>query len=289
MASTILVGVASNLITVAIGAVAGLAFFLFRYKSLLRFYGIRRSQGAIRIVVPRLDVKAGGTAAAIPVFKGYAGPAVTQIDYEAAVLLQEQIRPNIFYRLSREVRDWTSGKLVVAARVNPAIELAPAPADVPSWQYSHASTSLILIGGPAYNAATGYYQDQEGAHFAFVRGDDGVRWCVKPLRGRTPYDPSLIESRAAGRELGFVQRIIRKDTGAYVTMCSGTGAGATLATAEWLSRHYLQLHRRCRNGEYGILLAFAGVIDPHRRFSGGSDTMVLDRMVDGERAWGDSA
>lgn len=286
MASTVLVGVLTNFITVAIGALAGLVFFLFRYKSLLRFYGIRRSQDAIRIVVARLDVKAGGADGAIPVFRGYAGPAVTQIDYEAAVLLQEQIRPNMFSWLSREVRDWISGRLILAAAVNPVIELAPAPADLASWQGSRAGTSLILIGGPAYNAAAGHYQDQEGAHFAFVRGDDAVRWCVKPLRGRTPGDPSMIESRAAGRELGFVQRIICKDTGAYITMCAGTGAGATLATAEWLSRHYRQLHRRCRNGEYGILLAFPEATDPHRRFSGVFDATVLDHMVDGERAVG---
>jgi hypothetical protein len=286
MASTLLSGVGSNLITVAIGALAGLGFLLFRRKSLVRFYGIRRSQDAIRIVVPRLDVKPGGTTAAIPVIRGYAGPAVTQIDYEAAVLLQEQIRPNTFSWLSKEVRDWVSGRLVLAAPVNPVIELAPAAADVASWQCSRASTSLILIGGPAYNAASGLYQDQKGAHFAFVRGDDGVRWCVKPLLGRTPGDPSLIESRAAGRELGFVQRIIREDTGAYITMCAGTGAGATLATAEWLSRHYRQENRRCRNREYGILLAFAATNDPHRRFSGGFDTTVLDRMVAGKRPLG---
>jgi hypothetical protein len=283
MASTLLSGVASNLITVAIGAVAGVGFLLFRRKGLVRFYGIRRSQNAIRIVVPRLDVKPGGTTAAIPVFRGYEGPAVTQIDYEAAVLLQEQIRPNTFSWLSREVRDWVSGRLVLVAPVNPVIELAPTAADVASWQYSRAGTSLILIGGPAYNAAAGHYQKQEGAHFAFVRGDDGVRWCVKPRRGGTAGDPSLIESRAAERELGFVQRIICKDTGAYITMCAGTGAGATLATAEWLSRHYRQENRRCRNREYGILLAFAAANDPHRRFPGKSDTTVLDRMVDGER------
>lgn len=283
MASEVLVGLLTNLITVAIGALAGVFFFVFRYKSLLKFYGIRRPQDAIRIVVPRLDVKAGGTAAAIPVFKGYAGPAVTQIDYEAAVLLQEQIRPNIFSWLSREVRDWISGKLVLAAAVNPVIELAPAPADAPSWHQSRVRTSLILIGGPAYNAAAGHYQDQDGAHFAFVRGPDGVRWCARSLRGRTPGDPGIIESRAVGQELGFVQRIIRKDTGAYITMCAGTGAGATLASAEWLSRNYRQLHRRCRSGEYGIMLAFVGVTDPHRRFSGEFSTTVLDRMFDGRR------
>ena len=59
MASEVLVGLLMNLITVAIGAVAGVFFVVFRYKSLLKFYGIRRPQDAIRIVVPRLDVKAG--------------------------------------------------------------------------------------------------------------------------------------------------------------------------------------------------------------------------------------
>jgi len=95
----------------------------------LRFYGIRQPQDGIRIILPRLDIKAGGAAAAITIDKGYAGPAVAQPEYEAAVLLQEQIRPNVFAWFSREIRDWISGKLVIAAAVNPVIELSPASAD----------------------------------------------------------------------------------------------------------------------------------------------------------------
>jgi hypothetical protein len=64
---------------------------------------------------------------------------------------------------------------------------------------------------------------------------------------------------------------------------AGTGAGATLASAEWLSRNYRQLDRRCRNGEYGIMLAFAGVTDPQSRFPREISTTVLDLMFDGRR------
>jgi hypothetical protein len=66
-------------------------------------------------------------------------------------------------------------------------------------------------------------------------------------------------------------------------MCSGTGAGATLAGAEWLSRKYRQLDRRCGNGEYGVLLAYTDVTDPHSRFPEGIKEKVLDQVFDGER------
>jgi hypothetical protein len=283
MTSTILIGMLTNYSTIIIGALAGFLLLIFRRKRTLRFYGIQRPDDAIRIIVPRLDVRPGGTAAILPILKGYAGPAVAQPDYEAAVLLQEQIRPNVFSWLSREARDWLSGKLVLVAAVNPIIELAPAPANASSWLSSTAKTNLIVLGGPSYNATAEYYQGHEGAHFAFTRESPGDDWRARSLRGRTPGDPGVIESRAVGQELAFVQRIIRKDTGTHVTMCSGTGAGATLAAAEWLSRNYRKLDRRCRDGEYGIMLAFSSVTDPQCRFSDAISTTVLDQMLDGRR------
>jgi hypothetical protein len=283
MTNTIFVGIFTNFLTIILGALAGAVALVFRRKRILRFYGIRRPQDTVRIIISRLDVQAGGTAAAIAITKGYVGPAVTQPEYEAAVLLQEQIRPNIFAWLSSEVRDWISGKLVLTAAVNPIIELAPAPDDAPSWLQSHSRTNLILMGGPTYNAATRYYQEYEGAHFALLREAAGGSWHARSLRGRTPRDPGIIESRSVGQELAFIQRIIRKDTGANITMCSGTGAGATFAGVEWLSRNYRQLDRRCRDGEYGILLAFAGVTDPQSRFPRENSMIVRDRVFDGKR------
>lgn len=283
MTGTILVGMLTNYLTIILGALAGFLFLVFRYKRTLRFYGIQRRDDAIRIIVPRLDIMPGGAAAALPILNGYVGPAVSQPEYEAAVVLQEQIRPSVVSWLSREVRDWLAGRFVLAAAVNPIIELAPAPADAQSWLFSQAKTNLIVLGGPAYNAAAEFYQGNEGAHFAFARESPGSDWRARSLRGRTPKDPGVIESRTVGQELAFVQRIIRKDTGAHVTMCSGTGAGATLAAAEWLSRNYRRLDRRCRRGEYGVMLAFADVTDPQCRFSGAISMTVLDEMLDGRR------
>jgi hypothetical protein len=105
MTNTIFVGILTNFLTIILGALAGAVALVFRRKRILRFYGIRRPQDTVRIIISRLDVQAGGTAAAIAITKGYVGPAVTQPEYEAAVLLQEQIRPNIFAWLSSEVRD----------------------------------------------------------------------------------------------------------------------------------------------------------------------------------------
>lgn len=283
MTDAILFGVLANYLTISFGALIGALVLVLRYRRLLRFYGIRQRQDAIRIVIPRLDVKARGAAAAIAIDKGYAGPAVAQPEYEAAVLLQGQIRPNVFAWLSSEVRDWISGKSVLVAAVNPIIELAPAPSHVSSWLQSRSRTNLILLGGPVYNAAAGYFQEQEGAHFAFKRGAPGTGWCVRSMRGGTPGDPGIIESRAVDRELAFIQRIIRRDTGARITMCSGTGAGATSASAEWLSNNYRRLNRRSRNGEFGILLAFVGVTDTQSRFPGRIDAIVLDQVFDGRR------
>ena len=137
MISAIFVGMLTNCLTIAFGALTGAFALILRYKRPLRSYGIRQQQDGIRIILPRLDIKAGGAAAAITIDKGYAGPAVAQPEYEAAVLLQEQIRPNVSAWFSREIRDWISGKLVIAAAANP-------------------------MGGPAYNAAAGHFQIRPG-------------------------------------------------------------------------------------------------------------------------------
>jgi hypothetical protein len=281
--SAVLLGLLTNFLTLILGALAGMSVFMFRRGRILRFYGIRQAQSTIRIVISRLDVKPGGTIGTTTINSGYVGPAVTQLEYEAAVLLQEQIRPNISAWLSKEVRDWISGKLVVAAAVNPIIELAPAPADASSWLEAYARTNLILLGGPVYNAATSYYQEYESAHFTLVRGQSGAGWRVRSVRGGTPGDPGIIESRTVDRELALVQRIVHRETGTSITMCAGTSSGATLAGAEWLSRKYRQLDRRCRNGEFGILLAFVSVANPDSPFPGEISVVVLDEVFDGTR------
>ena len=283
MGSALLTGVITNYLTIFLGALAGFSLLILRCKRILRFYGVRRSRRGLRIIITRLEVKPGGTVAVLPINNGYVGAAVPQPEYEAAVLLQEQIRPSAFSWVSREIRDWLSGKPVLAAAVNPIIELAPAPAVGSSWQQAPARENLILIGGPAYNAVAGYYQSLKNAHFKFDRQSSGADWYVRPMRGRAPEDKGVFQSRSAGQELAFIQRITVKETGAYVTMCCGTGAGATLAAAEYLSRHYRQLGRRCRNGEYRIVLAYPGVSDPQCRFPSETKEMVLDHMVDGMR------
>jgi hypothetical protein len=283
MISDILIAVIANIITIAVGAVASLLLLAFRRKRLLRFYGVRRSRGELRIVISRLDVKPGGTAAAIPITNGYVGPAVTQPEYDAAVLLQEQIRPQIFAWFSRETRDWIAGKLVNMTLINPLIELAPAPARASTWVQNYSRSNLILIGGPVYNAVSGFYQVCEGAHFTLLRGSAGAGWRVQSRRGITSGDPGMTESRAVGRELAFIQRIVRTDTGIYVTMLVGTGAAATLAGADWISRNYRQLNKRCGHGEFGVLLAFPDVPDAEKQFSSEISAVVLDEMFDGRR------
>jgi hypothetical protein len=283
MLSAVLVGILTYAFTMILVGLAGMIPLISRRNHILRFYGIRQPQDTIRIIVPRLDVKAGGATSAVAVSRGYAGPAVTQSDYEAAVLLQEQIRSSIFTWFSRKAPDWMTGKFVRTAAVNPVIELASASDDASSWLESHSRTNLILLGGPAYNAVSKECQEWENAHFAFVRGQPGAGWSVLGARGGTENYPDTFESRAKGRELAFIQRIVRKDTGAYITMCAGTGAGATLAGAEWLNSNYQRLDRCCPKGEYGILLEHARVTNPNSRFSAQTIMEMRDKVIDGKR------
>ena len=169
------------------------------------------------------------------------------------------------------------------ALINPLIELAPDPTQVSTWVQNYSRSNLILIGGPVYNAASGFYQVSEGAHYTLLRGPAGVGWRVQSRRGITPGDPGLTESRAVRRELAFIQRIIRTDTGTYITTLVGTGAAATLAGADRISRNYRQLDKRCGRGEFGILLAFPKVPDPEKQFSSEISVVVLDEMFDGRR------
>jgi hypothetical protein len=101
---------------------------------------------------------------------------------------------------------------------------------------------------------------------------------VKAVHGT---DKDVFESRREKRELALIQRIICTETSAYITMCSGTGAGATLAGALWLGRNSRRLDRLCRNRQYGVLLEFTRVMDTEDRFFDEVKANICEWMVDG--------
>ena len=274
---------ANVLSAIVLGAISVLAlrFRYFRRRRALRFYGIRRSQNTIRIITSRLEVKKKGAVGTVQVRRGFTGSALPEPEREAATFLRAQIQTNAFAWLPRKVPDWIPGEFVLAAPVEVPIEPAPSPRDLSAWRPPRSGENLILLGGPVYNALVDHYQQQEGAHYQFIPGEPGRRgWRVKAVRGTDKY---VFESRHEKRELAVIQRIICTETSAYITMCSGTGAGATLAGALWLGRNFQRLDRLCRNRQYGVLLEFTRVVDTEDRFFDGVKANVCEWMVEGTK------
>lgn len=284
MANTLFDNTLADVISaVVLGAISVLTlrFRYFRRRRALRFYGVRRSQNTIRIITSRLEVKKKGAAGTVQVRRGFTGSASPEPEREAATFLRTQIQTNAFAWLPRTAPDWMPGNFVRAAPVDVAIEPAPSPKDPSSWRRARPEENLILLGGPVYNAMVDYYQQQEGAHYQFIPADPGRRgWRVKAVRGT---DRDVFESRCKNRELTFIQRIICTETGAYITMCSGTGAGATLAGALWLCSNYRKLDRLCRNSQYGVLLEFVGATNTEGRFSDEIKADVREWIVEGAK------
>ena len=282
VANTLFDNTLANVLSgIILGAISMLTlrFRYFRRRRALRFYGIRRSQNTIRIITSRLEVKKKGAAGTVQVRRGFTGSALPEPEREAATFLRAQIQANALAWLPRNVPDWVPGKFALAAPVDVTIEPAPSPRDLSSWRRPRSGGNLILLGGPVYNALVDHYQQQEGAHYQFIPGEPGRRgWRVKAVRGT---DKDVFESRREKRELALIQRIICTETNAYVTMCSGTGAGATLAGALWLCRNFRRLDRLCRNRQYGVLLEFAHVIDTEDRFFDEVKVNVCEWMVEG--------
>lgn len=286
-------GVLAGLLGVlATAAMVGIARTV-RQREVQRFFGAARGK-RVTIRLSNIYAREGGTVPVTIVLKGFTGPTTTAAEYHYALKIADnftsQPAPEWLVRLVRilPVGRQVDLRLDVKIRLSPSpigpfggqraidsytpvddTEYArPDPAAVPSGTGSrlpapvtdrisklinHEGT-LIVIGGPTYNAMTFYLLEnclEEHRHFTFLRHEmgesefrRGIQVNHHHLRPDNTYAPerfyrSQTDDREAFVEYFILQRLPWDNGRLTVFLCAGTSTAATVAAvrqlAEWRS------------------------------------------------------
>lgn len=258
--------VASALYTilVASGVVSLSVLVLRRHRGrLFAVLGLDSRAPVLRVYVSRLDVLPGGSQGTDGrLALGFVGPALMQLEYQGARqicrLLEEpflKILPDVFRRL-------LEGRGRYLADVEVHIDVSPPPERRQSVQ-AHGTDSVVLLGSDVYSAVVRDIYRDDATFVRFVSEGTGDVFDAS----RTDHaDPTFairlegkwhtIEARAAGRELGVIQRVTLS-SGRRVLMCAGVSASATRGSAEYFASRWAELHKEFDQDDFLVTLSFA--------------------------------
>jgi len=266
MQEQILIEIIADLISAFILALVGFGiYFLFYLKerqSLLRFFGVTQKLPRLRIYLSRMEIKPGGTVGFEPITKGYSGPSISEIEYEAAMLIRNRLRSSLLGLLPKRIQYWLGQHHITLLTLDPPIDASPqALGDL-------ALDNRVTLGSNIYNLYSKYYLERQAGYFYFDKNDNGERVVRIRSEGLSNIE---IPGRSTGKELGIIQRIVDSEYGNTVFICAGLGASATYGSARYLVANWKKLYQKYRDAEFGICLAF-----PHQP----SDSeVVVDPIV----------
>jgi len=248
--------IVANLITAAgftiLAATAFISLSVIRRRRLFQFFGIQRGSMGIRFYLGQLQVQSGGTRGIEEVRRGYHGPAIVKMEYDACLLLQDLFRPRVTALIPEVLRELLSALFITLAEVDATIEMSPTLEEFSPGQ--HLAENVVSCGAGTYNAISYYYLNQDRAFYSFGRGEDGVR--VLRFHGESTLDFAAL-GRASHNELACIQRFKDPESGNRVFICAGIGSGTTYGAVDYLVSHWNQLRRRYRDREFGLCLSFA--------------------------------
>lgn len=254
--SGVVENIAANVITASIFTVLGATAFIWlsvtQRRRLFRFFGVGRGTLDVRMYLSRLQVKPGGTSGTEPITKGYVGPAIVKMEYDAGLLLVDLFQPRALALIPDVLRDLLSTLFATLSEVNTEIEVAPNPEDFAEDR--HLAQPLVTCGSAIYNSVSAHFLNRERSFYYFEKNAAGLR----VLRARDPNAPDLdVAGRSGGHELACIQRLREPTSDSIVFVCAGLGSGATYGSVEYLVRNWRRLWRRYGDTEFGICLSFA--------------------------------
>lgn len=251
MFESVIANVIANLITAFILAVLGVSTYIILFiterQQLLRFLGITNKLPRLRVYLSRMEIKPGGTVGFEPLTYGYAGPSISKIEYEGALLVRNLVSSRPLAILPKRIRGWLSQQYVTLITIDPTIDVSPQTMDEVSFD------NLVLLGSNVYNLVSKHYLEHPSCNFYFVKNEQGER--VIKIREGGLKDVQ-IPGRSSGRELAIVQRINDMEHGNTVFICAGLGSSATYGSVRYLVENWKELQRKYKQNEFAICLAF---------------------------------
>ena len=252
-------------------------------KRLFRVLSLDDRAPVLRIFVSRLDVlPAGSQGTDGRLAVGFVGPALMQLEYQGGREVCRLLEEPFLDILPDAARRLLEGRGRYLADVDVHIDVSPAR-DGGQTLLENGRDSIVLLGTDVYSPvvrdiyrqSTSFVKvvsEATGEDFDASSPDDGDPTFAVRLDGKW----HSLEGRAAGREVGTIQRVTLA-SGRRVLMCAGLSASTTSGSARHFAKHWKALDEQFGDDDFLVVLAFTGQQ---------ADSPILqepDRLLDFER------
>ena len=206
----------------------------------------------------RLTIKPRGTSAIEYVEKGYSGPAITKLEYDGALLIQNELKSRLLALLPTNLQDWIGQQNIELKTIDVPIKLS----SLQPINDQVFNNNLIIIGSGIYNSLSHYYLNEYfqnhsqhySRYFYHEKDNQGKRVIGIYQRG---INNAPIEGRDQNNEPAFILRIKDLDhNNINVFICGGLGSSATYGSVRYLAKNWKRLQEKFQNKEFGIALVF---------------------------------
>jgi hypothetical protein len=243
------------------------------------FFGIKGHNPSVSIYLSNMLVRPKGTLALEKTEKGYVGPAISKVEYEAALRIQRMIMARPIAVLPDKVQEWIGHLVFKIERAEVQIRISPRefydpPAEDYGWNRMKGTIdrylgdgTIVILGSGIYNSIAKWYQDHHLAdpdapyHSYFqVASDNDGRRLVKKLTKGSEAGQEL--RRGEARETGSITQFVTEpafimrlsDKNKIIFMCTGIAAWSTAASVLFLLENWKDLHAAFKESDFGVAL-----------------------------------
>lgn len=220
-------------------------------QKLLRFFGISNTKPQLKIYTSHLQVQKDGTVGFDELTSGYEGPALSRLEYKAALLTRDLFQGRLLEDLPGSIRAWLASRFVAFRDMDVGIDVSPLKEAEIDYD-----GNLIVIGSNVYNLLTKHYQDIGLASFQNIRLEDGERAFVITRGDLKDEDKKL--KREGNTEYGVVERFKDNQHGITVVICAGQSASSSFGSARYLVEHWKELDSKYHDMDFSVFLKFKG-------------------------------
>lgn len=270
MLKDLLVNVSAELISLFIVAIIGLAVSLIFYvrnrRKKLHFFGIKSQRPDMNIFLSRIEIREGGTKGLIPIKRGFFGAAITQLEYEACMMIKSEVDSSLLALFSKEFRDWLNLDNLSLRDLRLKIEVSPGSNREESID-DYLNQNVFIIGSSMYNLLTHYYlldyfKEKRGWHCFYEEvevapGESERIIGVRKINSKGEVITEIpMKGRASGQEVGIIHKFYDAKRKITVFLCFGHSASSTYGSVRYLIKHWKVLQKKCDARGFIICLAF---------------------------------
>jgi hypothetical protein len=259
----VLSSITGNIFTIIGGSLIYFVIRLLQRRGRLRFFGIDQSTSEITIYLSRLRVKPGGTEGYVDLKRGYVGPAITAVEYQAALEIRELLYGRLIL-IPRRVQEFLGNRFLALKPIDPRIVMSPAMSEQNTLVDREIHEARVLLGSEAYNSLTKHYVTDSKA----CEACDFQMKEIPVEVGEGEKERAFLFRKTAGtvrgpsrqREVAVLQRF-RDHHDRQVIVCAGLGSGGTAGCARYLADHWKTLQREVGDRVFTKWLTFEPNLD----------------------------